>query len=49
MRSHGVPSFPDPGQDPTAETGNVNPQSPAFKSAATGCESLLPKRLGSGG
>jgi hypothetical protein len=40
MRAHGVPSFPDPnfsavGQAPPP--GGVNPQSPAFRSAARMC------------
>jgi len=45
MRSHGVPSFPDPsgggGGIQLGATG-VNPQSPAFKSARKACGGLLP-------
>jgi hypothetical protein len=45
MRSHGVPSFPDPGGGgggvQLGGTG-VNPQSPAFKSARKACGGLLP-------
>lgn len=48
MRSHGVSSFPDPtspGVDKEFLLGQipgVNPQSPAFQSAHTACEHLLP-------
>ncbi|MGA2928063.1 MAG: hypothetical protein ABSG43_19125 [Solirubrobacteraceae bacterium] len=45
MRSHGVPSFPDPGGGGgiqiTAGSG-INPQSPAFQSAQSACLRLLP-------
>lgn len=46
MRSHGVPSFPDPGgggglQFPIGS--GINPQSPAFQSAQSACSKLLPK------
>jgi hypothetical protein len=43
IRSHGVPDFPDPGT--TGGPGlpsDVNPQSPAFKSAAAACAKLFP-------
>jgi hypothetical protein len=49
MRSHGVPSFPDPGSAATSVKGTVDPQSPAFKSALTACQTLLPARPGGGG
>ncbi len=49
MRSHGVPGFPDPGSNQTSVKSDVNPQSPAFKSALTACSSLLPPRPGAGG
>ena len=49
MRSHGVPSFPDPsgggGGIQLGATG-VNAQSPAFKSARKACVGLLPGRPG---
>jgi hypothetical protein len=43
MRSHGVPSFPDP----SAQGGinipdSVNPASPAFQAAQATCKKLLP-------
>jgi hypothetical protein len=41
MRSHGVPSFPDPGASGPA----VNPRSPAFQAAQQACRQLDPKRL----
>ncbi len=45
MRSHGVPSFPDPsgggGIQISAGSG-INPQSPAFQSAQNACMKLLP-------
>jgi hypothetical protein len=54
MRSHGVPNFPDPTFVASGSNGNhtvrmfspnsgVNPQSPAFQSAARSCQGLLPK------
>jgi hypothetical protein len=46
MRSHGVPNYPDPGQnDPSAAPGNgpaLNPNSPQFQAASTACQHLLP-------
>ncbi len=44
MRSHGVPSFPDPsgGGGINLDGTGVNPQSPAFKSARQACFRLLP-------
>jgi hypothetical protein len=49
MRSHGVPSFPDPsgegGGINLAGTG-INPQSPAFKSAQRACRHLAPAAAG---
>jgi hypothetical protein len=45
MRSHGVPNFPDPGAGAASiKPGAVDPNSPAFKSAVTSCQSLLPAR-----
>jgi hypothetical protein len=43
MRTHGVPSFPDPtfsGANITANLGGVNPESPAFKHAAAECQGV---------
>ena len=42
MRSHGVPSFPDPNTDPHAFKEAFSSTSPAFKAAATHCQHLLP-------
>jgi hypothetical protein len=44
MRSHGVPSFPDPsGQGIHIGPGaGIDPSSPAFKAAQSACGSLLP-------
>ena len=45
MRSHGVPSLPDPTSDPHAFKEALDPateQSPAFGSAMTACHHLLP-------
>jgi hypothetical protein len=49
MRSHGVPSFPDPGADGTLSVGGssgIDLSSPAFQSAQQACARLL--GLGSG-
>jgi hypothetical protein len=44
MRSHGVPGFPDPGQNlPAAAKGTgLNPNSPVFQAAVKACQSVLP-------
>ena len=45
MRSHGVPSLPDPTSNPHAFKEALDPateQSPAFGSAMTDCHHLLP-------
>lgn len=45
IRSHGVPTFPDPTTSPHEFKQALNPsiaQSPAFKSADPGCRHLLP-------
>jgi hypothetical protein len=47
MRSHGVPSFPDPQPNGSmllrAQPGtSLNPQAPAFQSAQSACKHLLP-------
>jgi hypothetical protein len=54
MRSHGVPSFPDPtsngGISIQVQPGNgMDPNSPAFRSAQRACQSLLPAGKTSGG
>ena len=46
MRSHGVPTFPDPTTSPRDFKQALNPsiaQSPAFQSADTACRHLLPR------
>jgi len=49
LRSHGLPSFPDPspGHPPTIPPG-VNTQAPAFHAAQRACAKLLPKESSSG-
>jgi hypothetical protein len=46
LRSHGVPSFPDPGPEggiaPITPSSGINPQSPAFQSAEQACAKLNP-------
>ena len=45
MRSHGVANFPDPGASGGIQitpSSGINPQSPAFRSAQTACQKLLP-------
>jgi hypothetical protein len=42
MRSHGVPSFPDPTTSPREFKNAFNTQSPAFQSAETACQHVLP-------
>lgn len=45
MRSHGVPSFPDPTRDPRGFKESLDPStahSPAFLSGYTACHHLLP-------
>ena len=46
MRSHGVPNFPDPpasgGGIHISPGSGLDPASPAFQSAQTGCKKLLP-------
>jgi hypothetical protein len=42
MRSHGVPSFPDPTSRGIALSSAVDPSSPQFQSAQQACKSLLP-------
>ncbi len=50
MRSHGVPSFPDPTGGKLlikATPGSgLNPNSPAFQSASQACKKLQPSGLG---
>jgi hypothetical protein len=50
MRSHGVPSFPDPTSSPRGFKSALDPsakRSPAFQSALNGCGHLLPRSRGS--
>jgi hypothetical protein len=45
MRSHGVTNFPDPRTGGGIELPtNLNPQSPAFRSARRACKQFLPDR-----
>ena len=49
MRTHGVPSFPDPsggGAGVNLAGTGINPQSPAFKSARLACARLAPGAVG---
>jgi hypothetical protein len=39
MRTHGVPTFPDPSGTGQLDLSGVNPQSPAFQAAANDCKS----------
>jgi hypothetical protein len=40
MRSHGVPNFPDPNSSGQLDLSGVNPQSPAYQTAANDCKSF---------
>jgi hypothetical protein len=40
MRKHGVPNYPDPNSSGQLQLGGVNPQSPAFQTAANECKSF---------
>jgi hypothetical protein len=42
MRSHRVPNLPDPTTSPRAFKDALTTRSPAFQSAATACQHLLP-------
>ena len=42
MRSHGVPSFPDPSAGGGFNFAGISSASPAFKAAQTACKDLLP-------
>jgi hypothetical protein len=42
MRSHGVPSFPDPHDGTLLVPQGVSPNSPQFQSANRACRGLLP-------
>ena len=47
MRAHGVPSFPDPSGAGVQLSGSgINTQSPAFRSAQSTCQKLLPGGIG---
>ena len=47
MRAHGVPNFPDPGSGGGVQLSGsgINTQSPAFGSAQSACQKLLPGGL----
>ena len=42
LRSHGVPSFPDPNDQGAFDSSRFHPNSPAFRSASNACKSLQP-------
>jgi len=42
MRTHGVPQFPDPGASPGPNVLHIDKSSPAFQSAQTTCNKLVP-------
>lgn len=43
MRSHGLPDFPDPTSSPRAFKDALAAKSPAFRTAMTACQHLLPE------
>jgi hypothetical protein len=51
MRSHGIPSFPDPVPTPSGgygfRTAGIDPRAAVFQSATTACEALVPGGWGS--
>lgn len=50
MRSHGVPSFPDPGSDggiPKGDAQHFGVSSSQFQAAQTACQHLIPNNSGS--
>jgi hypothetical protein len=51
MRAHGVPNFPDPGSGGGVQLSGsgINTQSPAFASAQSACQKLLPGGIGGPG
>jgi len=50
MRAHGVPNFPDPSGSGVQLSGSgINTQSPAFASAQSACQKLLPGGIGGPG
>jgi hypothetical protein len=42
MRSHGVPSFPDPNSQGALDSAKLDNSSPAFRTATRACKSLQP-------
>ena len=52
MRSHGVPSWPDPEPTPNGSygyrTNGVDPKAPSFQSAQAACQSLEPQWFSGG-
>lgn len=52
MRAHGVPNYPDPTSSaggPSGPTAGIDPQSPAFRSAASACGAGGSGNIGIGG
>jgi hypothetical protein len=51
MRAHGVPNFPDPGSGGGVQLSGsaIDTQSPAFESAQSACQKLLPGGIGGPG
>lgn len=42
LRSHGLPSFPDPSNQGAFDSSKFDPNSPAFAAASNACKSLQP-------
>jgi hypothetical protein len=42
MRSHGVPSFPDPNRQGAFDSSKFDPSSPAFQTTGKACKSMQP-------
>ena len=42
MRSHGLPTFPDPNSSGASTPGNIDPSSPQFQATSHACRSLQP-------
>ncbi len=41
MRSHGLPSFPDPNAQGAFDRNKFNENAPAFQTASKACQSLM--------
>jgi hypothetical protein len=48
LRTHGYPTFPDPGSSGQQLPPEIDPSSPRFEAAQTGCEKQARKDLGLG-